>query len=263
MVNEATDPDVPRLAFEGVRQSFGALPVLEAVGFTVRRGEFVAVLGPSGCGKSTLVQMAAGLLMPTAGSVQFNGHRIQGVNAGIGLVPQQAQLLPWKTLLDNVLLPLELRGVPLENARLRARDALRAVDLSGFETHYPYQLSGGMQKRGAIARALVYRPDVLVMDEPFGALDSQTRMLLQADLQRLVGDIGASVLFVTHDIAEAVLLADTVIVLSRRPTRVKARITINMQRPRDLFHPTTNAGFVSAYEAVFAEVRDEMERIHA
>jgi ABC-type nitrate/sulfonate/bicarbonate transport system ATPase subunit len=262
-VTEATDPDVPRLAFEGVRQSFGALPVLEAVGFKVRRGEFVAVLGPSGCGKSTLVQMAAGLLIPTAGDVRFNGRRIETVNAGIGLVPQQAQLLPWKTLLDNVLLPLELRGVPLDRARDQARDALGAVDLTGFEGHYPYQLSGGMQKRGAIARALVYRPDVLVMDEPFGALDSQTRMLLQADLQRLVGDISASVLFVTHDIAEAVLLADTVIVLSRRPTRVKARIGIDMPRPRNLFQPMANAGFAAAYEAVFAEVRGEMERIDA
>jgi ABC-type nitrate/sulfonate/bicarbonate transport system ATPase subunit len=264
MVTDPIDHAISsRLRFHGIRQWFGDLEVLRDVGFTVERGEFVAVLGPSGCGKSTLIQMAAGLMTPTGGDVVFNGHRVDRVNAGIGLVPQQAQLLPWKTLLDNVALPLELRGVRPQQRLERAREALKAVDLSGFEAHYPHQLSGGMQKRGSIARAMIYRPDVLLMDEPFGALDSQTRMILQTDLQTLVADLGASVLLVTHDIAEAVLLADTVVVLSRRPTRVLARIVIDLPRPRNLFQPMVNAGFADAYDAVFAHVRGELGRADA
>lgn len=264
MVTIATVGDAPpRLAFTSIRQDFGELEVLRDVGFTVGRGEFVAVLGPSGCGKSTLVQMAAGLMQPTGGTVAFNGRLVASVNAGIGLVPQQAQLLPWKTLIENVALPLELRGMPARERDEQARAALRAVDLAGFEAHYPHQLSGGMQKRGSIARALVYKPDVLLMDEPFGALDSQTRMILQTDLQALVADLGASVVLVTHDITEAVLLADTVVVLSRRPTRVNARVSISLPRPRNLFQPMANPGFSEAYDAVFAHVRGELGRADA
>ena len=186
----------PCLSFNAVRQDFGALQVLAEVGFDVPGGSFVAVLGPSGCGKSTLVQMAAGLLVPTAGSVLHNGQTVRGVNSGIGLVPQQAQLLPWKTLIENVVLPLELRGVPMAEQLRRAQEAIVAVDLAGFENSYPYQLSGGMQKRASIARTLVYRPDAILLDEPFGALDAQTRMIMQRDLQALVAAQRASVLLV-------------------------------------------------------------------
>ncbi len=248
----------PCLSFDSIRQDFGKLHVLDQVAFDVPAGAFVAVLGPSGCGKSTLVQMAAGLLRPTAGVVRHNGRPVSGINAGIGLVPQQAQLLPWKTLIENVALPLELRGVPAAERLSRAQAALAAVDLTGFDASYPYQLSGGMQKRASIARTLVYRPDAILLDEPFGALDAQTRMLMQRDLQTLVAADRASVLLVTHDITEAVLLADTVVVLSRRPTRVLAQVAIGLPRPRDVFQPFGIPGFGAAYDQVWAHVRGEM-----
>ena len=248
----------PCLSFAGVGQVFGANTVLEDVSFDVAAGAFVAVLGPSGCGKSTLVQMAAGLLRPTSGRVLYHGRPIARPNAGIGLVPQQAQLMPWKTLIENVALPLELRGVPAAERRCRAAAAIAAVDLSGFEAHYPYQLSGGMQKRASIARTLVYRPDTILMDEPFGALDAQTRMVMQQDLQALVAADSASVLLVTHDVAEAVLLADTVVVLSRRPTTVLAAVPIGLKRPRDVFQPHTMSGFGAAYDSVWRHVRGEL-----
>jgi NitT/TauT family transport system ATP-binding protein len=173
-------------------------------------------------------------------------------------VPQQAQLLPWKTLMENVAFPLALRGVARAEREARARAAIAAVDLAGFEAHYPYQLSGGMQKRGSIARMLIYRPDVILMDEPFGALDAQTRMVMQSDLQTLVGQSGAAVLFVTHDITEAIMLADEVVVLSRRPARVLARVAINLPRPRRIFEPFAMAGFAETYDQVWQIFRGEV-----
>lgn len=177
----------PHLAFQAVAQSFaqpdgGTLRVLDGIAFDVPAGRFISVIGPSGCGKSTLLQMAAGLLFPTKGQVSHRGQRIAAVNRDVGFVPQQAQLLPWKTLAENVAFPLALRGVAVAERNERAAAAIARVDLAGFEQHYPYQLSGGMQKRAAIARTLVYRPDVILMDEPFGALDAQTRMQMQSDL---------------------------------------------------------------------------------
>jgi NitT/TauT family transport system ATP-binding protein len=232
--------------------------VLDDIGFTVPQGSFTAVIGPSGCGKSTLLQMAAGLLAPTSGQVLQQGRLIDGVNRAVGLVPQQPQLFPWKTLAGNVAFPLALRGVAAPERARRAAAAIAAVDLAGFEGHYPYQLSGGMQKRASIARTLVYRPAVMLMDEPFGALDAQTRMVMQHDLQTLVADAGITVLFVTHDITEAVLLADQVVVLSRRPTRRLATIAIPLPRPRDVFEPFSNPGFAQAYDHVWSIFRSEL-----
>jgi NitT/TauT family transport system ATP-binding protein len=250
------------LAFTGIRQSFsggGAVTnVLDGISFDVKQGGFVAVIGPSGCGKSTLLQMAAGLLAPTQGEVRHHGKIVRDVNREIGFVPQQAQLLPWKTLMENVAFPLALRGVARAEREARARAAIAAVDLAGFEAHYPYQLSGGMQKRGSIARMLIYRPDVILMDEPFGALDAQTRMVMQSDLQTLVGQSGAAVLFVTHDITEAIMLADEVVVLSRRPARVLARVAINLPRPRRIFEPFAMAGFAETYDQVWQIFRGEV-----
>jgi NitT/TauT family transport system ATP-binding protein len=252
------------LSFGGISQSFAAakggtpLLVLDGIGFDVPAGRFVSVIGPSGCGKSTLLQMAAGLLKPTRGEVFHNGTRVTDVNRNIGFVPQQAQLLPWKTLVENIEFPLVLRGVPAAERRARVAAAVAAVDLVGFEGHYPYQLSGGMQKRVSIARMLVYRPDTILMDEPFGALDAQTRMLMQNDLQALLARDAASVLFVTHDITEAVLLSDVVVVLSRRPTRMLAEIAIDLPRPRNMFEPFTTPGFAEAYDKVWSVFRSEL-----
>src|SRR5216684_968998 len=181
--------DDPAIAFDGIGQDFPApgrnvpLRVLDHISFGVDSGKFTAVIGPSGCGKSTLLQMAAGLLAPTRGAVRHRGRKVTSVNTEVGFVPQQAQLFPWKTLAENVELPLLLRGIASAERRERVATALGAVGLDGFERHFPSQLSGGMQKRGSIARTLVYRPDVILMDEPFGALDAQTRMVMQSDLQ--------------------------------------------------------------------------------
>jgi ABC-type nitrate/sulfonate/bicarbonate transport system ATPase subunit len=256
------------LAFDGIGQDFpspgqlSTIRVLDGISFEVGRGKFVAVIGPSGCGKSTLLQMAAGLLAPTRGAVRHGGSNVTSVNTEVGFVPQQAQLFPWKTLAENVELPLLLRGVAAGERRERVAGALGSVGLDGFEKHYPSQLSGGMQKRGSIARTLVYRPDVILMDEPFGALDAQTRMVMQSDLQTLSLEAGATIVFVTHDITEAVLLADHVVVLSQRPSRLLANISIDLPRPRNMFEPFRNPGFEAAYDAVWTEFRSQIDVGH-
>jgi ABC-type nitrate/sulfonate/bicarbonate transport system ATPase subunit len=208
--------------------------------------------------------MAAGLLAPTRGGVRHHGRSVSSVNTEVGFVPQQAQLFPWKTLSQNVELPLLLRGVAAAERRERVANALASVGLSGFEDYFPSQLSGGMQKRGSIARTLVYRPDVILMDEPFGALDAQTRMVMQNDLQALSLEAGATIIFVTHDITEAVLLADHVVVLSQRPSRLLAKIAIDLPRPRNVFEPFRNEGYEAAYDAVWTEFRSQIDigRIH-
>jgi len=251
------------LSFNDIRQEFPApggtgIRVIDGIDLDVGSGRFVAVIGPSGCGKSTLLQMAAGLLAPTRGTVRHRGHAIKGVNREVGFVPQQAQLFPWKTLAENVELPLLLRGIATAERRSRVASALEAVGLTGFEAYFPNQLSGGMQKRGSIARTLVYRPDVILMDEPFGALDAQTRMVMQDDLQVLSRDAGATVLFVTHDIIEAVLLADRVAIMSQRPSKLLANIAIDVPRPRNVFEPFRNAGFEAAYDAVWTVFRSQI-----
>lgn len=253
------------LEFKTIGQTFSAtngvtdVVVLTDVSFSVPRGAFVSVIGPSGCGKSTLLQMAAGLLKPTRGAVTHNGHRVTSVNRTIGFVPQQAQLLPWKTLVENVEFPLLLRGLSAAERRTTARAAIAKVDLAGFEAHYPYQLSGGMQKRASIARMLTYKPDTILMDEPFGALDAQTRMVMQNDLQAMLASEGASVLFVTHDITEAVMLSDIVVILSRRPARILATVPITLPRPRDMFEPHATPGFAEAYDQVWSLFRSELK----
>ncbi|WP_176946002.1 ABC transporter ATP-binding protein [Bradyrhizobium sp. Rc2d] len=253
------------LAFDKIGQDFPSpgqrtnIRVLDGISFEVDRGKFVAVIGPSGCGKSTLLQMAAGLLIPTRGAVRHRGRVVASINTEVGFVPQQAQLFPWKTLSENVELPLLLRGVSTDERTKRVANAVNSVGLKGFEQHYPGQLSGGMQKRGSIARTLVYRPDIILMDEPFGALDAQTRMVMQSDLQKLSMEAGATVVFVTHDITEAVLLADHVVVLSQRPSRLLANIPIDLPRPRNMFEPFRNQGFEVAYDAVWTEFRSQID----
>ena len=262
----------PRLAFADIRHSFGPTPtptpVLDGITFDVPPGRFVAVIGPSGCGKSTLLQMATGLLRPTQGQIRRDGTPVAGVppsgsapgRADIGLVPQQALLFPWKTLAENVGLKLELQGIPAAERTRRVESALHDVGLDGFGHFYPRQLSGGMQKRGAIARTLIYRPTLILMDEPFGALDAQTRMVMQRDLQSLVARTGAAVLLVTHDITEAVILADEIVVLSRRPARLLAIHPVDLPRPRDPFEPHNNPGFTQTYAKIWQSFRNEVEK---
>jgi NitT/TauT family transport system ATP-binding protein len=260
----ASRPQAPTLEFARVVRDFsdpsgkGVLRVIDGVDFVVEEGRFTAIIGPSGCGKSTLLHMAAGLLSPTAGTVRQSGRAIVGINRSVGFVPQQAKLLPWKTLRENVELPLLLRQVAPKEREQRCRDIIASVGLTGFERYFPHQLSGGMQKRASIARTLIYRPELILMDEPFGALDAQTRMFMQDDLQRLSGTEGSTILFVTHDLTEAILLADNVVVLSRRPARVKADLAIDLPRPRNVFEPFRTQGFTDTYDRLWAVFKSEL-----
>lgn len=224
--------------FAGVSRAFearrGVVPALHAVDLTVRKNEFVALIGPSGCGKSTLLNIAAGLIKPTAGSVRYNDMELTGINTQVGYMTQGDTLLPWRTALTNVAMPLEIEHVPRRERTDRARAALADVNLSGFEDHLPHQLSGGMRKRVGLARTLVGGAETLLMDEPFGAVDAQLRLLLQRQLLDLLQRANKTVLFVTHDLFEAVALADRVVVFSARPGRIRAIEDVPLGHPRNL-----------------------------
>ena len=212
----------------------GPLHVLDDVGFGLARNEFVCLVGPSGCGKSTLLRILAGLLPPTGGSVWLDGEPVLRPHRKIGVVFQQSNLMPWRTVLDNIALPLELEGAGAEERHAAARELIALVGLEGFEAAYPAELSGGMAQRVAIARALIQEPEVLLLDEPFGALDAMTRDLLGEELLRIWQARHSTVLMVTHSISEAILLADHVLVMSPRPGHIEAAFTVNLPRPRTL-----------------------------
>jgi ABC-type nitrate/sulfonate/bicarbonate transport system ATPase subunit len=220
----------------GIRKTFRsrgrATLALDGVDLTVRTGEFVCLLGTSGCGKTTLLRTVAGLESPDAGEVRVNGKPVTGPGPDRAMVFQQFALLPWADVIANVAFGLELRGVPRREREPLARDLIRSVGLQGFEHHYPRQLSGGMQQRVGLARALAVDPAILLMDEPFGAVDEQTRRLLQEDLLSLLERTKKSVLFVTHSTEEAVLLGDRVALMTPRPGRVLETIDVDLPRPR-------------------------------
>ena len=207
---------------------------LHDLNFEVADGEFVSVVGPSGCGKSTLLNILAGLLGKTSGEVFLRGTPVDGPRRDIGLVFQGPVLLPWRTVLQNALLPIEVQGLDVDKYRLRARELIKMVGLAQFEDKYPFELSGGMQQRNSIVRALVHDPAILLMDEPFGALDAMTREQMNLLLQKIWMEARKTVLFITHSIAEAVFLGDRVIVMSPRPGRIVQTVTVDLPRPRDL-----------------------------
>ncbi|MGB3272770.1 MAG: ABC transporter ATP-binding protein [Xanthobacteraceae bacterium] len=204
---------------------------LTDVNLTIRAGEFVSVVGPSGCGKSTLMRILAGLDVQSRGTVTINGRANVGPRPDVGVVFQQATLLPWKTVLENVMLPATLRGIDRTE---RAKQLLDLVSLSGFSEKYPFELSGGMQQRVAICRALVCDPDILLMDEPFGALDAITREQMNIELARIQAEQKKTIVFITHSIPEAVFLGDRVVVMSARPGRISELIDVDIPRPRTL-----------------------------
>lgn len=212
----------------------GEIAALDEVSLQVADGEFVALLGPSGCGKSTVLKLAAGLLPATRGTVQVASQPVCGPGRHTGVVFQKPNLLPWKTVLENVLLPAKTLGLPLAPARQRARELLELVGLADFAADYPFELSGGMQQRVGIARMLLHDPELLLMDEPFAALDALSREGLMLELQRIWGQQRKSVLFITHSIQEAVFLADRVLVMSTRPGKIIEDLTIALPRPRSL-----------------------------
>jgi len=218
--------------------------VMEGLDLTIREGEFVCVVGPSGCGKSTLLNMSAGLMRPSAGTVLYDGQPVPEPNTKVGYITQKDNLMPWRTVQANVALPLEVRGVGKEERKARVAEMLDLVGLTGFEKSFPSELSGGMRKRVTLARVLAYEPEVIFADEPFGALDAQLRGIMQQELLRIWSASKRTVVFITHDISEAVALGDRVVVLSARPSKVKLDVPIDLPRPRDLsklrFEPRYN-----------------------
>ena len=228
--------DQPALVVRHVSAVFadpgGSLHALQDLSFQVAPQEFVCVLGPSGCGKTTLLRTLAGLLPPTSGEIEYQGRPVVGPQPGVGLVFQKANLLPWRSVLDNILLPLEVQGIPRPVARERVRRLVELVGLQGFESSLPQQLSGGMAQRVALARALVQDPDMLLLDEPFGSLDALTRERMGTELLNIWQQQRKTVVMVTHSISEALLLADRLLVLTHRPGRLCLDLPVNLPRPR-------------------------------
>ena len=212
----------------------GEIRALADISLDVAPGEFLSILGPSGCGKSTLLSILGGLLAPTSGEVRFDGATLDGPSPRIGFVFQEPVLLPWRSVLDNVLLPAQLGGVRDPRGETRARALLDMLGLAGFEANYPRELSGGMRQRVAIARALLLDPEILLMDEPFGALDAINRERMNLELLRLWSVSRKTIVFVTHSIPEAVLLSDRVVAMTERPGRVKQTYDVELPRPRSL-----------------------------
>jgi NitT/TauT family transport system ATP-binding protein len=250
------------IRFESISKRFWShgreVVALRDVDLSIRRGEFASVVGPSGCGKTTLLRLCAGLDQATDGQTWYDRSPVGGLNTRVGYITQDSNLYPWMTLRQNVEFPLELRGLPLDQRRERSSFYIRMVGLEGFEDHYPYQLSGGMQKRGSIIRTMIYDPEVILMDEPFGALDAQTRMVLQGELLHIWSLRKQTILFITHDMSEAIALSDTVAVMSGRPGTIKQVFPIPISRPRDVFQIHTQAGFAETYAEIWQCFRSEV-----
>ena len=237
-LDTSADRGPPLIRAHGLSKTYitdsGGVTALKSLDFEIYDGEFVSVIGQSGCGKSTLLKVLAGLLPYTTGSVELNGKPLRGPTPQAAVVFQSPVLLPWRTLLDNVLLPIEFRKLPMASYRQSAADLLEMVGLSDFTQRYPFELSGGMQQRVALVRALVQDPRLLLMDEPFGALDAMTRETMNVELQRIWMEQRKTVLFITHSTGEAVYLADRVIVMTARPGQIGDEFSVDLPRPRPL-----------------------------
>jgi NitT/TauT family transport system ATP-binding protein len=258
------DDRTGRIVLEQVTQRF-ALPregreftAVQDVSFGVDGGEFVSIVGPSGCGKSTLLALIAGLVPVTAGRISLDGRPVTGVTARLGFVFQRDALFPWKTVVENVGLPLLSRGVDAAAARPRVAEWIARIGLTGFEHYHPHQLSGGMRKRVALAMTMVYEPQIVLMDEPFGALDVQTRNLMENDLLELWAQLRRTVVFVTHDLEEAIALSDRIVVMTASPGRVKAVYPIGLPRPRSVTEIRFHPDFGRLYETIWKDLKDEV-----
>ena len=259
---ERHESAAPTLDFISVELAFGGeteILALDRVSFTVPSGKITTVVGPSGCGKTTLLRLASGLVAPSAGRIVQNGRLIDRINTGIGYVTQDSNLFPWLTAVGNVEFPLAVRGIGRRERRERAMHWLRLVGLDGFEHHYPGELSGGMQKRVSIIRTLIYEPDVVLFDEPFGALDAQTRMGLHHELLGLWRDKQSTMLFITHDLVEAITLSDQIVIMTKRPGRVKTIYDVPLARPRNVFEIFLEPGFDAAYADLWSHFRSELQ----
>lgn len=256
----------PKVVVEDVGKTFtwrkkGEEHSVEALGhinFTVADNEFLTVIGPSGCGKTTLLRMIAGLEAVDRGTISIDGRPVEGPGDDRAVVFQHFGLFPWKTILQNVKFPLGVRGVNEQEADDRARSALARVGLEGFESSHPHQLSGGMQQRVGLARALATEAPVLLMDEPFGAIDAQTREFMQEQLMRLWTENRKTVIFITHDLDEAVMLADRVLVLSRRPSEVRAAVPVELPHPRWEYDVRSRPAFAEARRTIWDMLRSDI-----
>lgn len=235
-----------------------SVPVVDNVSLNVAKGEFIAIIGPSGCGKSTLLNMVAGIIKPDHGTVLVNGRQVDGINPdrGVGYMFANDSLFPWRTTWENVALGPELRRDP--DKKEKAFELLRLVGLAGAEYKYRSQLSHGMRQRASLARTLAQNPDILLLDEPFGALDAQTKVLVEEEFMRIRDARGTTVLFVTHDLTEAITLADRVVVMSARPTYIKSLVTVPIERPRSLVETRFNQTAQELYLRLWEELRPEV-----
>jgi NitT/TauT family transport system ATP-binding protein len=246
-----------KLEISGLGKWFGELEALRAIDLAVETGEFIAVVGPSGCGKTTFLRIVAGLEPATSGNILLDGRPLSGPGSNRGFVFQNDSLLPWRTVLANALIGPEVAGQVGDKERRRTLDLLKLVGLGGFENYYPKQLSGGMRQRVNLARALAIDPDVLLMDEPFASLDAQTREIMQTELLRIWEQGRKTVLFVTHQIDEAVFLADRVLVFARRPGRLQESVEIKLPRPRALGIKRTPE-FVAYVDRIWRMIEDDV-----
>lgn len=242
-----------------MNSSGGLHTAVSDITMSVEAGEFVAVVGPTGCGKSTTLSLISGLEPPSEGTVTVNGEPVNGIPDGVGYMFQADAMLPWRSVLGNVSAGPIWRGVNTKEAHTRARDWIERVGLSGFENYYMHQLSGGMRKRVALAQTLVNNPSILLMDEPFSALDVQTRALMQNELLDLWSDTNSAVVFVTHDLEEAITLADRVIVMTASPARIKDVFTIDLPRPRNVEEIRMTPEFMKTYSKIWQSLSSEVE----
>jgi NitT/TauT family transport system ATP-binding protein len=245
------------MAFPG-RGKGPPIRVLDGVDLAVPRGQFCTIVGPSGCGKSTMLNIIAGLIPPVAGEVRIFGERSQGINRRIGYMFQKDTLLPWASALQNVKLPMEAAGRGDGRADETARSLLQLVGLRGFDQHFPRELSGGMRKRVQLARLLAQEPEIVLLDEPFGALDAQTKLILQEEFLRLWEQRRQTVMFVTHDLQEAIALGDRVILFSARPGRIKGDWTVDLPRPRRMAEVLENPRFTQLFREIWGSLREEV-----
>jgi NitT/TauT family transport system ATP-binding protein len=259
----AAPPLEPLLVVDDLAKAFrtpeGSLAALERIAFAVREGEFVSIIGPSGCGKSTLFNIIGGLIDSFHGRVTIAGAPISGPHAAIGMVFQEESTFPWRTVVENVAFPLEIQGMPKQKRLARARHFIALVGLEGFEQRYPFELSGGMRQRVAIARTLAFEPKILLMDEPFGALDEQTRLLLGDKVLQIQQELKQTTLLITHSIAEAVQLSDRIVVMTYRPGRVKRIVDVGLPRPRTLDLVGSDA-FGRYVAEIWHDLREETSR---
>ena len=246
-----------KLEISGLCKSFGDLEALRNIGMTIERGEFISLVGPSGCGKTTLLRILAGLEPATSGKILLDGRALSGPGDDRGFVFQSDNLLPWRTVFSNAIIGPEVAGRVGEKERKRTLDLLKLVGLGGFENYYPRQLSGGMRQRVNLARALAIDPEVLLMDEPFSSLDAQTREIMQTELLRIWDQGRKTVLFVTHQIDEAVFLSDRVLVLARRPGRLQENVEVKLSRPRTLEIKRTPE-FVAYVDHIWRLIEDDV-----